>query len=296
LVNAVVYRIEHDDQGKIVAVHYMDPDKTSHRVTGKLFVLAANAIETPKLMLISKSDKYPNGIGNSSDQVGRNLMDHPGTSVTFLSKEPVWPGRGPMRLSCINNLRDGPTRSEYSSMKINVGNYSPMRAVNEYLISKGIYGAEFDAKVRDYCSRWVVVNSFFDILPDPENRITASSEFKDAMGIARPEVHYRMSDYIDKAAKVARGHYATIAGLFEASDIRYDDKYFNNNHIMGTLIMGDNPADSVVDKDLRSHDHRNLFIASSGVMASAGTVNCTLTLCALAMRLADKLITEAKQV
>jgi glucose dehydrogenase len=76
--------------------------------------------------------------------------------------------------------------------------------------------------------------------------------------------------------------------------VRFDDSYFNNNHIMGTLIMGDDPRDSVVDKDLRSHDHENLFIASSGTMASAGTVNCTLTLCALSMRLADKLIDEMK--
>ncbi|MGF6569180.1 Choline dehydrogenase [Paraburkholderia fungorum] len=294
LANAVVYRIEHDANAQIVAVHYKDPDGTTHRVTGKIFVLAANAIETPKLMLISKSDKFANGIGNSSDQVGRNLMDHPGTSVTFLSAEPMWPGRGPMRLSCINNLRDGPTRSEYSSMKINVGNYSPMRAVTDYLIGKGVYGAELDEKIREYCSRWVVVNSFFDILPDPENRITASTEFKDKMGIPRPEVHYHIDDYINRAAKVARGHYANIASLFGGTEVRFDDTYFNNNHIMGTLIMGNDPRDSVVDKDLRSHDHHNLFIASSGTMASAGTVNCTLTLAALSMRLADKLIDEMK--
>ena len=295
ITEAVVYKVEHDDKANIVAVHYYDPKGSTHRVTGKIFVLAANAIETPKLMLNSVSDRFPNGIGNSSDQVGRNLMDHPGTSVTFLSKKPMYAGRGPMRLSCINNLRDGPSRAEYSAMKINVGNYSPMSAVSDYLIGKGVYGADLDAQIRETASRWVVVNSFFDILPDPENRITASKEFKDSLGIPRPEVHYHIDDYINRAAKVARGHYAHIADLFGGSDVRFDDTYFNNNHIMGTMIMGDDPKDSVVDKDLRTHDHKNLFIASSGVMASAGTVNCTLTLCALSMRLADKLIAEAKQ-
>lgn len=294
LTNAVVYRVEHDDSDNIVAVHYKDPDGSTHRVTGKLFVLAANAIETPKLMLISKSDKFKNGIGNSSDQVGRNLMDHPGTSVSFLSAEPMWAGRGPMRLSCMVDMMDGPFRREHSAMKINVGNYTPTRAVSEYLLSQGVYGAELDAKIREYASRWVVVNSFFDILPDPDNRITASTEFKDALGIPRPEVHYRIHDYVDKAAKVARGHYARIAALFGGTEIHYADNYFNNNHIMGTLIMGDDPRTSVVDKHLRCHDHPNLFIASSGVMVSAGTVNCTLTLSALAMRLADTLIAEAR--
>ncbi len=72
--NAVVYRIEHDPQGRIVAVHYYDPDKSSHRVTGKVFILAANGIESPKLLLMSASDKYPDGLANSSGMVGRNLM------------------------------------------------------------------------------------------------------------------------------------------------------------------------------------------------------------------------------
>ncbi len=294
IVDAVVYRIEHDDQNRIVAVHYYNPDKTSHRVTGKHFVLAANAIETPKLMLISKSDKNPNGIGNSSDQVGRNLMDHPGTSVRFLADEPMWPGRGPMRLSCINNLRDGDFRSEYTAMKINVGNYSPVLGVTQYLLGKGLVGDDLNEQIREIASRWMIVNSFYDILPNPDNRITASTEQKDALGIPKPEVHYFVDAYVDRGAAVCREHFGNIAKLFGGTEITYFDTYFNNNHIMGTMIMGNDPKDSVVDKDLRTHDHPNLFIASSGVMASAGTVNCTLTLAALAMRLGDKLIAESR--
>lgn len=292
--DAVVYAVEHDEKDRIVAVHYKDPNGDTHRVTGKIFVLAANAIETPKLMMISRSDRFPDGIGNRHGNVGRHLMDHPGTSVTFLSKEPMWPGRGPMRLSCINNLRDGAFRSEHSAMKLNLGNYSPLRAVSQYLLSKGVAGPDLPEMVRDYASRWVTVNSFFDILPDPENRIVPVWDNKDAMGIPKPGVHYRISDYIHRARDVAHGHYDRIADLFGGTDVRHSDAYFNNNHIMGTLIMGDDPANSVVDADLRSHDHQNLFIASSGVMASAGTVNCTLTLAALSMRLADRLIAECQ--
>lgn len=198
-----------------------------------------------------------------------------------------------MRLSCINNLRDGDFRREYSAMKLNVGNYSPVRAVSEYLLSKGVSGKELPSMARDYASRWVVVNSFFDILPDRDNRIVATDKL-DALGIPKPGVHYRISDYINRARDVAHQHYDHIAGLFGGTDVRHDDNYFNNNHIMGTLIMGNDPADSVVDAHLRTHDHPNLFIASSGVMASAGTVNCTLTLSALSMRLADTLIQEAR--
>jgi choline dehydrogenase-like flavoprotein len=77
LTNAVVYRVETDDKNHVQALHYFAPDKSSTRVTGKTFVLACNGIETPKILLLSKSDKNPNGVANRSDHVGRNMMDTP---------------------------------------------------------------------------------------------------------------------------------------------------------------------------------------------------------------------------
>lgn len=288
LVNAVVYRIEHDANDTIVAIHYLTPEGASFRVTGKIFVLAANAVEIPRLMLMSTSDRHPNGIGNSSGMVGRNLMDHPTTGLNFLSQEPMWPGRGPMRATSINNLRDGPSRSEYAAFKINISNAAPFRAVTDLLIKQGVYGAELDEKIRDWSSRWVSIRSFFEMLPDPQNRIALSPDHKDKLGLPRPEVYYKVSSYVDKATPIAREHYTNIAKLFNGSNLNYNDTYSNDsNHIMGTLIMGNDAQDSVVDGDLRSFDHPNLFIASTGVMPSAGTINSTLTLGALSMRLAD---------
>lgn len=81
--DAVVHRIELGPEGRVAAVLYLNPQGTQHRITGRYFVLAANAIEIPKLLLMSE------GVANSSDQVGRNLMDHPGSSITFLSNEPL---------------------------------------------------------------------------------------------------------------------------------------------------------------------------------------------------------------
>ncbi len=290
--NCVVYKIEHDNKGRISAVLYKTPDGSSHRVKGKIFVLAANAIEIPKLLLISASSKYPDGMANSSGQVGRNLMDHPGTSVRFLSKEPMYPGRGPMRASCIPDFCDGDFRKERAAVKINLGNYSSARGITEYLLSKGIYGEKLNSMIRDYASRWVIFNSMFDILPRPENRVTVSGSFKDVLGIPYPEIHYSIDDYVDKGAAFTRGHFGKLAEIFGGTEIAYTDSYMNNNHMMGTTIMGDDPKDSVVDRDLRTHDHPNLFIASGSVMASAGTVNSTLTISALCLRLADALLKE----
>jgi choline dehydrogenase-like flavoprotein len=289
---AVVYRIESDDKGLVTAVHYRNPNGGTTRVTGKLFVLAANGIETPKLMLMSTSGKFPRGIGNSSDQVGRNLMDHPGTGVGFLANEALWPGRGPMEMTSIVNFRDGAFRADYAAKKLHLSNGVPTMAVAADLLKKGVTGAELDRQIRDHASRMLSINSFHEHLPEPQNRIVPSADHKDALGIPQPEIHYSINDYVKKSAANTHELYAQIAALFGGTEVSFDDRFAPNNHLMGTTIMGNDAADSVVDADCRTHDHPNLFIAGSGVMPSAASVNCTLTIAALSLRLADKLKRE----
>ena len=289
---AVGYRIEADNKGLITAVHYKDPHGNSTRVTGKLFVLAANGIETPKLMLMSTSDAFAHGIGNRSDQVGRNLMDHPGTGVAFVANESLWPGRGPMEMTSVVNFRDGAFRSDYAAKKLHLSNAVATPAVTAALIQNGVTGAELDREIRDRAARTLNINSFHEHLPEPQNRVLPSGEHKDALGIPQPEIYYSINDYVKKSAANTHALYAQIAQLFGGTDVTFDDTFAPNNHIMGTTIMGANPADSVVDADCRTHDHSNLFVAGSAVMPSAASVNCTLTVAALALKLADKLRRE----
>lgn len=290
LAESVVYRIEADDRGRIQAVHFMQPDGNSTRVIGKQFVLAANGIEIPKLMLMSTSERYPNGIGNSSDQVGRNLMDHPGTGVTFLANEDLWPGRGPVEMTSVVNFRDGPFRSEFAAKKLHLSNAAATRSVTSKLLrEQKLIGPELDRQIRLRSARTLSINSFHELLPHPENRIRPSSEQQDALGIPYPEIHYDVDDYVRRSAEHTRATYAEIARLFGGAEVEFDDDFAPNNHIMGTTIMGDDPKDSVVDADCRTYDHPNLFIASSSVMPGAASVNCTLTIAALAHRLADQL-------
>ncbi len=292
IAQAVVYRVEADNKGLVTAVHYKDPNGNSTRVTGKLFVLAANGIETPKLMLMSSADKFPGGVGNSSDQVGRNLMDHPGVGVTFLANESLWPGRGPMEMTSVVNFRDGAFRSDYAAKKLHVSNAAPTLAVTASLLKDGLTGAELDRQIRNRASRRVTIGSFHEHLPDPGNRIVPSADHKDSLGIAQPEIYYSISDYVKKSAAHTHELYVQIAALFGGDEVAFDDTFAPNHHIMGTTIMGSDAADSVVDADCRTHDHANLFIAGSGVMPSAASVNCTLTIAALSLKLADKLKRE----
>jgi choline dehydrogenase-like flavoprotein len=294
IANAVVYKLEVGPTKKIVAALYKDPQNIEHRVEGKYFVLAANGIETPKLMLMSTSRDFPNGVGNSSDMVGRNLMDHPGTGVSFYAAEKLWPGRGPQEMTSLVGFRDGAFRATETGKKIHLSNVSHIDAETQKIFKAGklLKPAALDAQIRDRSARYVEFNCFHEILPHPENRIVPSKTATDAIGIPRPEITYAIDDYVKRGAVHTREVYATAAKVLGGTDVEFHDEFAPNNHITGATTMGANASDSVVDKDCRTFDHPNLFISSSSTMPTIGTVNVTLTIAALALRIADQLKKE----
>lgn len=291
VANAVVYRIEHDAQDRIVAVHYYDPDKGSHRVTGKTFIVAANGIESPRLLLLSSTDKHPDGLANRSGMVGRNLMDHPSTSMTFDADEDVWLGRGPQSPSSINTLRDGLFRARHSAYRLDFTNISRVDGTTQRLLAEGVYGDEFAQRLRHSAAREMNVKTVLEVLPHPENRISLSDQ-KDAMGLAKPQAHYAIDAYTRGGAQAAKADFARIAKLMGATNIRLtDDEYFaNNQHICGTVAMGSDPATSICNEFGRAHDHENLFMVGTGVLPTAGTCNSTLAAVAVALRTADHIM------
>jgi choline dehydrogenase-like flavoprotein len=293
LENSVVYKIEAGDDGKITAIWYMRPDKSSHKLTARYFVLAAYGIESPKLLLMSTSEKYPNGIANSSDQVGRNLMDHTGMGLQFLADEQVWPGRGAVQQGGIFNRRDGEHRREYSAVKHALANNAPNAAVAARLIKQGVVGPELDERIRDESSRWVDVSTVFEMLPHASNRVQPHPTRRDALGIPTLTVHYDVDDYVKAARPYAEGDFNTFVKAMNGTQADISPGWQNRDHIMGTVLMGSDPRDSVVDADCRTHDHDNLFLATTGVIPASGVINPTLTGVALALRIADTIVREA---
>ncbi|MBV2144888.1 GMC family oxidoreductase [Falsochrobactrum sp. TDYN1] len=283
--NANVYKLEHDEKGNITAALYYDPDKGTHRVTGKTFIVAANGIESPRLLLLSASDKFPKGLANSSDMVGRNLMDHPSTSLTFDADEDVWLGRGPQSPSSINFMRDGDFRSEHSPYRLDFTNISRVDGVTRSLIGAGIYGAELEKRLRYSAAREMNVKNVLEVLPDPERRIALSSE-KDALGLPKPEAHYSIDDYTRRGHERSQQDFRRIAELMGGTNLRFskEGEFANNQHICGTLSMGNDPKTSVCDQWGRAHDHENLFFASTAVLPTSSTCNSTENGLAVALR------------
>ena len=295
ITEAVVYQLEHDAKGNIVAANYFDWNKVSHRVTAETFVLAANAIETPKLLLMSVSDKFPNGIANAHDNVGRNLCDHPAIGVTFDVDEEIWPGRGPVSPCSIGQFRDGDFRSEHSPFRIDISNASQVASVTKEALAEGLFGKKLQDAIRFRAARRLSIKNALEQLPDPNNRVTLSSN-KDELGLPTPSLYWDVNDYVIKGTAKTRECYDAIAAKLGATNVKHSKsgKFSNRQHITGTLSMGLDPATSVTDAWGRAHDHQNLFMVGTGVMPTVGTCNVTLTAMALALRTADKILQETQ--
>ncbi len=287
---AIVARLLADANGKIESVTYKTWEAKEFTVSAKTFVLAANAIETPKLLLMS-------GLANSSDQVGRNLMDHPQGEGLCISSKPLFPFRGPPTTSGIDKFRDGEFRKHFCAFRLSMGNdgggrtQSPATVLNEMVQTD--FGAHLRTKLRDKVTRQFRISFLAEMKPLPENRVTLSSKFDDA-GIPRPKIDFSIDNYtmdgFNKISEVMKSIFLLLGS--KSVDIKLPDNttpFMPAGHIMGTCRMGSSAKDSVVDSECRTHDHNNLFIAGSSVFPTGGTANPTLTIAALSLRLADRL-------
>jgi choline dehydrogenase-like flavoprotein len=289
ITEAVVYKVDTDAANRVSAVHWLRPDGSSRKATGKVFALACNALETPRLLLIAANEQNPNGIANSSDQVGRNMMDHSGFHCSFIANEPLWIGRGPAQSSCIVGPRDGDFRGQYSANKMILNNITQVGKATEQALAMGLVGQALEAEIRRRASHGVDLSISLEPLPDPNNRLTLSKTRKDPHGLPCPDIFYDVGDYVRKGAEAAHKQLEHIGQLFGATEFVITTSLNANNHIMGGTIMGSNPKDSVVDGDCRAHDHANLWLPGGGAMASASVVNTTLTMAALAIKAADSM-------
>lgn len=286
--------------GMITSVDFRRADGTKGTASGKVVIVAAHALETPRLLLNSAQDNAPNGVANSSDQVGRNLMDHPTRLSWAEAAEPVWPYRGPLSTAGIENLRDGDFRKQRGAFRIEIGNDghswptgAPASTAAE-LASRGLRGDELDAAIKDATSRQIRLASLVEQSPDAENRVTLDPEKRDANGVPLPRIHFDFDDYTRSGLEAAQAAHEEIFKALGATNVKHSPDIQGAGHIIGTVRMGDDAKSAVVDPDLRSFDHRNLFLLGSGTFPTSATANPTLTIAALSLRAVDVIAASAK--
>lgn len=289
---ALVNRVIVGDDGNVSAVSFKRPDGSTGTAGARVFVLAANAIETPRLLLASRDEARPAGIANSSDQVGRNLMSHPSSTSGMTMPEPVYAGRGPFFGVGWPQFMDGPERAERGAFLVSLHNVNRVSEFALFLIDgKGLMGPELDSELRREMAHHLHLLVHTEQLPDPGNRITLSDTKLDSSGMPAIRVTYTLGDYANQAIEAGRREIDRIGKDLGARDV-FHEKLFHPSHIMGTACMGNDPRTSVTDAQGRTHDHANLFLAGSALFATSGVATPSLTIAALALRSAEAIVDQ----
>ncbi len=313
LVQAVASKVVLDPQtGQVSGVEikrYADPDSprhTTHTVRGRVYVLAAGAVENPRLLLAS-------GVGNSSGLVGRNFMDHAYLLTWGLLPQIAGTYRGTVCTAGISDLRDGAFRQKQAAFAVDIHNDgwgwpvgSPYSDLVEMVDSENLFGAALRDALPSRLSRQLLLAFMVDVPASESNRVSVEPSLVDPLGNMRPVISYALSDYTMRGVAAGRRLSERLFQRLGAADhTRYDpsDPQYTTyegegfvvrggNHLAGTHVMGSSRTDSVVDGDQRSWDHENLYLVGGGSMASVGTSNVTLTLAAMCLRTADRIVTE----
>jgi choline dehydrogenase-like flavoprotein len=237
-------------------------------------------------------------------------MDHPELLTWGLAQEPLWPLRGPLSTSGIEELRTGPFRRQNAPFRMEMGNEGwlwPTGAPNsdvERIVDQGnLFGAALRRRLRDEVSRQFRFGILVEQLPEFNNCVTLDPAYRDRMGNYRPVIQYDLSDYtragFAQALRVSRQVFQ-LAGIEDHSTyadtdpgyFTYDGQGFvfvGAGHFAGTHCMGSTPKNSVVNPQQRAWDHDNLYLVGCGNMVTLGTANPTLTASALTCWAADNI-------
>jgi len=296
-----VQKLTHDSAGETVeAAVYVTEDGEEYTQDADQFVIACGGIETPRLLLLSKSEQYPDGLANSSGTVGKYLHATPSASVRGeldrqLNSEPI---NYPTLISDqFYDLGDERAGSVFMRFR-NEDPYNPLSELTSQSAREAVIGAQWGDELLDKSrtqNNSLRIGSHVDMKPLERNQVTLNENELDKFGNPVPHITYSIGDY-----GIANGEYAISImkdileeiGATNISTSGADGDSLGGSHHKGTTRMGHDESESVVNEKLRTHDLNNLWISSSSVFPTGGAVNPTLTIAALSLKAADYISAE----
>ena len=282
-------RIEHGADGRANAVVYRDDKGQEQRQRARIVCLAGNAIESARLLLLSASGRFPNGLANGSDQVGRNYCHHLTSFVWGIFDQPVYSWRGTTLAGVVEDENVHDPRRGF------VGGYH-LELVALDLPSWPLaslpygWGRDYASIIDNYRNvAGILING--EDMARADNRITLSSTVKDSSGLPSAHIHCdtHPNDIAmrDHARQQGRRIYESVGAkrvvISEGSTA---------THQMGTARMSVDPSTGVTNPHGRAHEVPNLFLSDGSVLPTPGAANPTLTIVSLALRQAEHIAKE----
>jgi len=287
-------KITIDPRGRVRGVVYFDKNGKEVEILGRAIVVAGNAVETPRLLLLSKSKLFPDGLANSSGLVGKRLMEHLSVFAQGVFEERLDPWRGVPTGGIIQDFYATNRQNGFArGYTISVENESQWPLATAYSIPG--WGADHKARMRHVFGHRVGLASDGEQLPDEGNRVTLDLAIKDHRGLPVPRlvnICFQNDLAMIRAISTKLKEILEAAGAREVQVQDFIPGY--SSHYLGTCRMGVDPGTSVVNSWCRTHDVPNLFIGDGSVFVTGAAVNPALTISALAARTADGIIESFK--
>lgn len=307
---AFVYKLESDEK-RITKVHYYDSKLESHEVNAKIFVLAAQAIETSRLLLNSKNEFFPYGIANNNKEVGKNLIFSAGGS-----------GQGRFDFDNLNDkeqkdlmqtglffnrslqdwyeFEDAGSRYKGGTIDFLFEHQNVIsRASREFYNNAGelIWGEELKTQIHKTLtqSRVLSFEVFNDWLPTDECFVSVDDTTKDKFGMPVGAINLWGHPQDIKVGEHLAKKAVNVLREMGAEDVSYSVSAAPPpNLVAGGCRFGNNPKDSVLDKNCKAHSLDNLYVADASFMPTGGSVPYTWTIYANSFRVADKIMEHLK--
>ncbi len=295
--NSIVRELAISDEVRVNEVRYFDRETRAEGVAqGKAVVVACACAQSVALLLMSRSSRFPNGLGNSSGQVGKNFIPHINAGFeVFLQdmmNKPDKNDQGFLDHAYIPSFMHNKKRDYPRSFGIQF-NYQNQRAVGWARNMKGM-GKTYKEAVKARYPAYLTFSPYQEMLPNPDSYIDLDWENVDEYGLPRARRHWKLSDTDWKLHKDMKKWCLAILDASK-SEIHSVSSAPTTNHEIGGCRMGNDPRTSVLDKFCRSHDVPNLYVVDASVFPSSSEKNPTHTIMALASRTADHIADRLQQ-
>jgi len=290
--NAFVHRIGYDTgRRRVTGLAYLDEQNEEHELNARSVVLAAHAIETSRLLLLSANLTFPNGLANSSGLVGRGFMSHPTWQVFGTFDEPINAFKGMQMGHVMVQDYYRPDRKNGYARGFALISYmmTPLTYAN---LSGSMYGTELKEFLDDY-SHTAAWWAHAEGLPSDANAITLDWGIKDRRGLPVARLTYEWGSNDLKLAAAARDKAMEMMEASGARKVRVGLNY--GAHAMGGCRMGLDRERSVVNPFGQSHDIPNLFVCDTSVFVTGSGLNPTLTAMAIATRSTEYIADAARR-
>jgi choline dehydrogenase-like flavoprotein len=295
-----VRKIELDRRGRAIGAVYFDRDGKEHLQRARAVVVCANGAETPRLLLMSKSSRFPDGLANSSGLVGRYLMYNGGAFAAGLFEHEINGYRGVHVSRVIQDFYElDPALGIAGGGGIDTRfDFTPIGfAVDAMPPDEPRWGPEFKRALSHHYVRTMFALAHTTSLPVESNSISLDPDVKDAWGLPAIRVTFREHE---NDVRLYRWFMERNLELLDAAGAvkRWQfplDTYYPATHLLGTCRMGNDPARSVVDRYHRTHDVPNLFLVDGSSFVTGGRGQPTCTIQALAYRAGAEMARLARQ-